>query len=85
MADKTAPLQGIDTSHRGIAKTALGIKWKNTETAARRVAEYAADLVQGVEAERYNLRIEAKGYAGSLFGGIWFGGISLWEFFGGQL
>ena len=39
-----------------IAKGALGIEWKDTESAARRVAEYAAHRIEELEAENKHLK-----------------------------
>ena len=40
-----------DAPERILAKAALGIEWEDTESAARRVAEYAADLATRQQAE----------------------------------
>lgn len=41
-----------DDLAKGIAKGALRIEWKDTESAARKVAEYAADRIEELEALR---------------------------------
>lgn len=40
-----------DELAKEIANGALGIEWRNTESAARRVAEYAADRIEELELE----------------------------------
>ena len=40
-----------DDLAKKIAKGALRIEWKDTESAARRVAEYAADRIEELEAK----------------------------------
>jgi len=52
-----------DDLAREIAKGALRIDWYDTETAARRVAEYAADRIEELEAENKRLREALKFYA----------------------
>lgn len=37
---------------KAVAKSALGIEWKDTESAARRVAEYAATLIAEVQEQK---------------------------------
>jgi septal ring factor EnvC (AmiA/AmiB activator) len=45
-----------DDLAKKIAKGALRIEWKDTESAARRVAEYAADRIGELEAENKRLK-----------------------------
>lgn len=42
-----------DTSPAAVAKAALGIEWENTESAARRVAEYASAQIEDAKCEIY--------------------------------
>jgi hypothetical protein len=47
-----------DDLAKKIAKGALRIEWKDTESAARRVAEYAADRIKELEADLRKMALD---------------------------
>ena len=57
-----------DDLAKEIARGALRIDWYNTETAARRVAEHAADRIAALEAERDALAAQLVEAVGVLKG-----------------
>lgn len=48
----------IDTGAEAVAKRALGIEWRDTESAARRVAESASEEIQALTAELTEARAQ---------------------------
>ncbi|MDD9726092.1 hypothetical protein PVV74_11555 [Roseovarius sp. SK2] len=51
-----------EAPEKAIAKAALGVEWEDTESAARRVAEYAADLATRQQAEAVAAAYEAAAW-----------------------